>query len=225
MGRPFGLISLAGIAVAYAFVDILPHLAGKQEKLAQPSDTGIRAFLQHEIYMVTLVGFLFYLGVILWQERSKASQSEGESGLSKASIPVKIRGATGTGHNLIIGYMLAQQPIHRVEPSLVFAVAMSAHLIGLDHLSHQRYPKLYESLDRYLRSAGLIAGWTLGYFVEFPGVFYAVVIAFLAGGIIVVTSIFELPRIKSLPRYWSFCGGAAAFTLIILVLEFLGELD
>ena len=71
-------------------------------------DTGIYAFVQHDVYILTLASFLFYLGVILWQESSKASQPQGETKLNKASIPVKIRGATGTGYNFIIGYMLAQ---------------------------------------------------------------------------------------------------------------------
>ena len=67
--------------------------------------------------------------------------------------------------------------------------------------------------------AALLAGWLLGFFVELSGVLYAASFAFLAGGLMIVATIFELPRITSPKRYWSFCGGAVAFTLAILVLE------
>ena len=116
-------------------------------------------------------------------------------------------------------------PRCRIEPALVFAAATAAHFIGLDHLFHHRYPRLYDSFERYLLAASLLLGWLLGWFVEMPDVLYAATFAFLAGGIIIVTIIFELPRVTSAKRYGSFCAGAAAFTLLVLVLEFVRDLE
>ena len=41
----------------------------------------------------------------------------------------------------------------------------------------------------------------------------------------IVAPNFELPRITSPKRYWSFCGGAVAFTLVVLVMESMRALD
>ena len=45
----------------------------------------------------------------------------------------------------------------------------------------------------------------------------------VAGGLIIVTAIYELPRIKSWRPYAGFCAGAIAFTFLILVMENLGR--
>jgi len=212
---------LAGIALAYVFVDILPHLAGKQSHF----DEGGYSFLQHHIYIMALVGFLSYMAVILLDERRRKAGSGENVGWASAPWPIKIEAGSFACYAFIVGYMLAEQPTHRIEPALVFAVVMAAHFIGLDHLFHRRYPRLYDSVVRYLTTAGLLIGWLLGWFVEMPDVLYAAVFAFLAGGIMIVGVIFELPRVTSARRYWSFCGGAAAFTLAILLLEFVRELE
>jgi hypothetical protein len=216
---------LAGIAVAYAFVDILPHLASKQAKFAGLSDEGVYGLLQHHTYILALAGFLTYLAVILLDEKRRESISGDDIKFVDAPLPVKIEAVSLAGYAFIIGYMLAEQPTHRIEPALVFAAAMVAHFIGLDYLFHHRYPRLYDSFARYLLAVGVLLGWLLGWFAEMPDVLYAATFAFLAGGIIIATVIFELPRVTSQRRYWSFSAGAACFTLVVLVLEFVRNLE
>jgi len=220
-----GLDFLAGIAMAYVFVDILPHLAGKQERFAKLDDQGIHGFIAHHVYILALAGFVVYLAVIHTEDRWRQSRRTGEVTLATAPLPVKIEAVSFAAYSFIIGSMLAEQPTHRIEPSLFFAAVMAAHFIGLDHLAHQRYPKLYDGALRYMLIATLLAGWLLGLLIEMSGVLYAATFAFLAGGIIIVTITFELPRVTSPRRYWSFCGGAAAFTLILLALESVRAID
>lgn len=220
-----GLDFLAGIAVAYVFVDILPHLAAKQEKFAKLGDGGIYGFLQHHIYILALAGFLIYLGVILSEGRWRKSLPAGGVTWANARLSLKIEAVSLAAYSFIIGYMLAEQPTHRYEPSLVFAAAMAAHFVGLGHLFHHRYPQVYDGAGRYLLIAALLAGWLLGFFVEMSGVYYAATFAFLAGGVISVTTIFELPRVTSTKRYGSFASGAVAFTLTVLLLESVRAMD
>jgi Na+-transporting NADH:ubiquinone oxidoreductase subunit NqrB len=47
--------------------------------------------------------------------------------------------------------------------------------------------------------------------------------ALLAGGLMVVTAVFELPRVNSWRRYAGFCLGAIAFAALILVVESFGH--
>lgn len=210
---------LAGIAVAYVFVDILPHLAGKQEKFVKLGGELVYGFLHLHVYLLALAGFLVFLGVILSHERWRLSSTGAEVTWSSAPLAIKVEVIGLALYTAIVGYMLAEQPTHRAEPSLVFAIAMAAHFTGLAHLSHHRYPKLYDGSERYLLAMSLPAGWFLGLFFEFSGLVYAGMFAFLAGCIVVVTMIFELPRMTSGGRYRAFCFGAVAFTLAIVVLE------
>jgi hypothetical protein len=210
---------LAGIAVAYVFVDILPHLAGKQEKFAKLTGELGFGFLYHHVYLLALAGFLIFLGVILSHERWRLSSTGAEVTWSSAPLAIKTEVIGLALYSAIVGYMLAEQPTHRVEPSLVFATAMAAHFTGLAHLSHHRYPKLYDGSERYLLVISLLAGWILGLLFEFSGLVYAGMFAFLAGGITIVTMIFELPRMTSGGRYRAFCIGAIAFALVMVALE------
>ncbi|MCZ6765831.1 MAG: hypothetical protein O7D32_02750, partial [bacterium] len=57
--------SSAGVAIAYVFMDIFPHLAKSREKLENVVDSGIYGFLAHNVYLVALAGFAFYLGIVL----------------------------------------------------------------------------------------------------------------------------------------------------------------
>jgi hypothetical protein len=220
-----GLDFVAGIAMAYVFIDILPHLAGKQERFAELSDQGIYGFIAHHVYILALAGFVIYMVLIRTEDRWRQSLRAEEVTLASASLPLKIEALSLAVYSFIIGSMLAKQPTHRIEPPLFFAAAMAAHFAGLDHLIHHRYPKLYDGALRYLLSAALLSGWLLGLLFAMSGVIYAATFAFLAGGIVIVTMIFELPRVVSPRRYWSFCGGAAAFTLILLVLELMRAID
>jgi hypothetical protein len=215
----------AGVAVAYVFVDILPHLAGKQEKLAQLTDRGIYGFLEHHIYLLALAGFLVYLGVVFTAESRRESLPVDRFTLTSAPMLVKFEALSFAGYSFIIGYMLAEQPIHRIEPPLVFALVMAAHFVGLDHLFRRRYPTLYDDGVRYLLVATVYGGWLTGFLVEMSGALYAIWFAFLAGGIIIVTMIFELPRVIHPRRYIAFCAGAILFTLVVLLLEYLRAID
>ena len=104
-----------------------------------------------------------------------------------------------------------------------FGIAMAAHFVGLDHFYRDLQPRLYETPLRYLLAGAIYAGWLLGIVAELPDLVYALLFALLAGGLMIVTAVFELPRINSWHRYAGFCLGAIAFASLILVVEHLGH--
>ena len=72
--------------------------------------------------------------------------------------------------------------------------------------------------------AGAIYGeWLLGVVAEPPDLVYALLFALLAGGLMIVTAVFELRRVNSWRRYAGFCLGAIAFSALILVVESFGH--
>lgn len=211
------LDSSAGIAVAYAFVDVFPHLAKAQARLPAFFDTGPYAYLAHHAYLVALLGFVVYLGV-----RTSLDESR-DPGIDPAEEPITIQLATMVAfmlfYNFIVGYMLAEQPTHRYEPALVFAMAMTAHFIGMNHEHRSNHPFLYDERFRYVYIAALVAGYVAGILLEMSDATFGLWFAFLAGGIVSTGLATELPRIQTTRSFVTFCGGAMVFTAAILIVE------
>lgn len=211
------LDSSAGIAVAYAFVDVFPHVAKAQEKLSVFFVAGPFAYLEHHAYLVALLGFIFYLGLSKSLDEMRDPDVAPED--ERLSPQLLILVAFMLLYNFLIGHMMAEQPTHRFEPALFFGLAMTAHLVGLKHEHRSNHPYLFDRWFRYLYLAGLAAGWITGLFLEMQDVTFGLWFAFLAGGIVSSGASTELPRIKSLPSFFTFCAGAALFTALILVVE------
>lgn len=100
-----------------------------------------------------------------------------------------------------------------------FGIAMAAHFVGLDHFYRDLQPRLYDTPLRYALAVAIYGGWLLGVVGELPDLVYALLFALLAGGLMVVTAVFELPRVNSARRYAGFCLGAIGFAALILVME------
>ncbi len=210
------LDSAAGIAVAYAFVDVFPHLASAQAKLPAYFVTGPYAYLAHHAYLVALVGFMVYLGVRTSLDESRGPTSAVAARMSPQLI---VMFAFILLYNFLVGYMLAEQPTHRYEPALVFALAMTAHFIGMNHEHRASNPELYDRWFKYAYIVALTLGWVTGLFFELSDTAFGLWFAFLAGGIISTGLSTELPRIQSLKSFVTFVLGSAAFTVAILVVE------
>lgn len=213
---------LAGVALGYVFVDILPHLATFQEKLLRATDGGLLGFLEHHAYLMAMAGFLLYLGIAVAGERIKSRQA-GETIMDKAPpLAAGFKALSLLTYAFLIGYMLAEQPTHRAAAGFGFGVAMAGHFLGLDHFFRDLYPRLYDTKLRYLLSGATYGGWMLGVVGELPDHIYALLFTFLAGGLMIVTAVFELPRVNSWRPYAGFCLGAIVFTALIVLAQTFG---
>ncbi len=211
----------AGVAMAYVFMDIFPHLAKSREKLGHVADSGVYGFLTHNVYLVALAGFGIYLGVILLEMTYRQNQRGTEVAFASAPAIVKAEIASLVAYNFLIGYLLAEQLTHRPEPVLVFALAMAIHVVGLDSLLREHFRNLYDRAARFVFAASVYAGWFTGVVLEISDATLALWFSFLAGGIIVTATAYELPRIRSPRQYAFFCAGACGFSVLVLAVEHL----
>ena len=209
----FLLDASAGIAIAYAFVDVFPHLASFQAKISYLLAGNLFGYFAHHTYIVALFGFSVYLGV-----RVAMPELRDERTSPRASKALLFMFASFCLYNFLIGYMLAEQATHRAEPSLLFALAMAAHFVGLDHDQQQTRPEAFDRF-RYAYIASLATGWVAGVFTEISDAAFALWFAYLAGGIISAGVASEMPRIRSMPSFAAFCVGALVFTVLILAVE------
>jgi len=206
----------AGVALAYVFMDIFPHLAKVQKRLVDIELNSLYGFLATNVYLMALIGFCIYLGITLLSIAYRQGQTMPELTYRLSPVIVKIDMISLALYNFLVGYLLAEQATHRPEPVIIFATAMAIHFIGVDSLIRELFQSLYDRTALFLFIIGIYAGWLTGVLDEISDAALSIVYAFLAGGIIVVATVHELPGIKSIKQYVSFLCGAAVFSALLL---------
>ncbi|MDP9354239.1 MAG: hypothetical protein M3R02_02980 [Chloroflexota bacterium] len=211
-------LSLAGgVSVAYVFVHLLPDLAEGQVAVAEALGEGL-TFLEHHIYLLALVGLALFYGLdraALSSRRQRRAQaredrtSEGVFWLHIASFGV---------YNALIGYVLHQRAEEgRSQVLALFAVAMGLHFVVNDFGLREHHKAAYGRIGRWVLVAALLLGWVVGLAGEISEATLAVILAFLAGGIILNVLKEELPEERE-SRYWAFLLGAGAYAVLLLAL-------
>lgn len=212
----------AGFAMSYVFLDILPHLASKQEKLQNTVGTGIGTYLEHHAYLLALTGFVIYLGMAVVTRNFRINQAEAAAqSRPHALMYIIVLGLSA--YSFMIGYMIGEQPEHRYEPVIIFTLAMALHMAGIGHILREHYPSTYDKLFRYLLAAATFGGWLLGFVTTAPDAAFALAFSFLAGAIIIVAFVFELPVVMGGQRYWLFVAGVTGFSALLLIYEWLAQ--
>ena len=211
-----------GVTMAYVFVDIFPHLAKAGEKLVNTEGNSLHGFLGQNIYLATLFGFAIYLGIILMVRTYRQNQSASHITYASAPVTLKVEIATLMAYNFLIGYLLAEEPTHHPGHSIIFALAMTIHLAGVDWLLRDHFTKLYDQMARFCFAAAIVAGWITGVLLEISDATLALWYALIAGGIIVIATVYEIPKIQSPREYGFFCVGAGVFSALVLAAKYFG---
>jgi hypothetical protein len=211
----------AGVAIAYVFVDVMPHLASHQRTLLNAGYKDLYDYVEHHAYLVALLGFMLYLAASL---RAEVDQEQagppGRSGLWQGPIAGVAMSYVG-----LIAYMLTEQPDHRHEPIALFTLAMAIHMYGVAHHLRQKLGQDYEQLYRYVIAGSVYAGWLIGVLTELAPTTYALWFSFMAGSVLSFSVTVELRSVDAPRRFGSFAAGAGTMTALILMLEFFGQLE
>ena len=86
-----------------------------------------------------------------------------------------------------------------------------------DHGLRELHKEAYLRRGRWILAAAVILGWVVALLTEIPEVTIAVLLAFLAGGVIMNMLKEELPEERE-SRFWAFALGAALYTAVLLAL-------
>jgi len=216
-GNPF-LDITAGIAVAYVFVDILPHLAASQNKMEVPA---IRRIAPDAlvIYLIVLGGFCFYLAAELALTESRKTTAGHNPSLRGAPWLASIMAGSIWVYGIFVGYSFTEYAEVSYEPIFLSAGAIAAHMIGLHHVFWSKNPGMYTTQFRLLYSAGPLLGCFLGLTTDIPDALFACGFAWLAGGLISSAMSQELPRVKNRRQLAYFLLGVLVFTVLIVQSE------
>ena len=206
----------AGVAISYVFLDILPHLSSTQYTIRDVFGTGILNFLEHHSYVLALAGFLAYFGAAFDIKKGAASSTT-----SRAQSPMSVKVLIGAlcVYYFLIGYLVGEQPDHRVEPVIIFAIAMAVHAVGVDHTIREIDPDRYDRFFRYLLGGATVAGWLLGTATNVADILFALVFSYVAGAIMIVAFVFELPAVATARSYGLLVAGSVGFSSLLLIYE------
>lgn len=209
-----------GISVAYVFLHLLPELAQHQRTLGEAADAlpqaagHLLAGLDHHAYVIALLGLAVYYGLeqMALRDRKKAQRPEGEDQTGAAAFWVSICGFTV--YNGLIGYLLADEARQGPGDLYVFTLALGLHLVVNDYALHQHHRKRYRHAGRWILSAAVLAGAAIGLGSTVAPAPVSVLVAFLAGGLILNVLKEELPAERE-SSFGAFALGAAAYALLL----------
>ena len=100
----------------------------------------------------------------------------------------------------------------------IYGVAMGMHIFPIACNLSSHYREVYDRRGAFLLALASLAGWASGFVLDIPMPILVNVVAVVAGGVIVNTSIAELPKERD-GRVWPFLTGATVYTALLLILS------
>jgi hypothetical protein len=188
-------------------------------------------FAERHVYLVALAGLAIFYGLDKLAKRSRGQRAEGEGddddGRSGRDPDTPEAAATSPGvfwvhmasfalYNLLIGYLLVRGERRSEATLLFFTVAMGLHFVVTDFGLAEDHKTPYHRIGRWVLVAALGAGVAVGYAAALPTASIAVLVAFLAGGVILNVLKEEVPSERR-SRFWAFAAGMAGYALLLLL--------
>ena len=88
------------------------------------------------------------------------------------------------------------------------------HFVVNDFGLREHHKTAYEHVGRWVIAAAVLAGWLVGVLTEIPERAIALVLAFIAGGVVLNVMKEELPG-ERLARFGPFVAGAALYAALL----------
>lgn len=202
--------------MAYVFVHLLPELGEHQEALAEAAGTPL-GLLDRHVYLVALTGLAVFYAL---EQSAHASRREAHSSSEQDATSKDvfwIHTASYGVYNALIGYLVLHRLEQGVESMVIFAAAMFLHFIVNDYGLREHHKGKYMAVGRWLLAGAIIVGWGVGLSVSVPPSAIAVILAFLAGGVMLNVLKEELPGERA-SHLWAFVLGAAVYSSILLAI-------
>jgi hypothetical protein len=213
--RSIWLSGAGGISVAYVFLHLLPELA-EHQKVIRASADGLMGFIEHHAYVVAFVGLSIFYG--LERAAKESRRSGGRSGDEDTPVVTIFWLHIGffALYNFLIGYLLSNDG-QTMRNFAFFSFAMAVHFLVNDFGLQGHYKRRYASTGRWLLAAAVLAGWAAGYSVAVPELAISVLVAFIAGAVVLNVLKEELPDDRQ-SRFGAFLLGGGMYAALLLAI-------
>ncbi|ELY35948.1 hypothetical protein [Natronorubrum tibetense] len=223
MPRSRWLSLCGGISVAYVFVHLLPEVTEHQSRVVEalePTNVVLAATHERSLFIAALVGFTLFYGLEQIVRRSRrGSDSEtsgGERTIQGVSGVFWIHVGSFALYNGLIGYLLLHREETGVSSLVLYAMAMGVHFVVNDYGLREHHRATYDRIGRWLLAGSILGGAAVGALVGVPELVLSLLLAFLAGGVILNVIKEELPADRE-SRFWAFAAGLVGYTIILLL--------
>jgi hypothetical protein len=206
------LSAASGASVAYVFVRALPEMSEAQNVFTRVTLDRELPFPELHVYTAALIGFLFFYGLENMISRSGAPRGAEQEPAARLTYRLQLGGFAAYGG--LVGYLMVHQ---RSLPTLLYLIAMALHFLGVERSFERDYGPIYDRSGRWLLAAAILAGGSAGIFTSMSEELLATLLGLNCGGVIINSMIMELPTEKE-GRFWPFCLGAIAYSLLLLLI-------
>ena len=201
----------AGMSVAYVFVYLMPELHGARRVFAESVSIPLR-YEGMAVYFLALAGFLMFDGL----EHLRARLYE-TADVEQAGLAFKLHVGGFAAYVWLMAYLLVQNLEATPVSTVLYAAAITFHFLALDQELRTVHGAAYERVGRFVLARMSLLGWGMGQLFALPHHVLALLVAFIAGAIIMNSLIMELPTEKD-GRFISFMTGGLFYGLILLPL-------
>lgn len=207
------LSAAGGVAVAYVFVHLLPDVAEAGEAI---EESGLLGSLERHAYVMALLGLVVFYSLehMAVLSRRRRMQTHGEDRADAPTLWVHV--ASFGAYNALVGYLIA----HREDDArslVLFTVAIGLHYVIADFGLREHHREAYDRLVRWVLAGAIAGGFALGSVTELSEATIGLMLAFLAGAIVLDTIKEEVPGERG-SRLLPFVLGAAAYAALLLTL-------
>ncbi|MFC5969740.1 hypothetical protein ACFPYI_00205 [Halomarina salina] len=210
--RPRVLSAAGGASLAYVVVYLLPEINEAVLHVVE-SDAGSASFFGRdvEVYVVVLTGFLTFYAVHVFASRT----TDGET--DQTSVTFWAHLASFGVYNALIGYLVFHQERSGTTALVLYGVAMGLHFLVTDAGLRRHHGRTYHRLGRWLLAGAILLGGLVGTLTTVAEGPLALLLAFLAGGIVFNVTKEELPDPET-SRFGSFVAGTVGYAAVLLAL-------
>jgi hypothetical protein len=114
----------------------------------------------------------------------------------------------------LIGYLLLRPELEQLTQLALYTVAIGVHFVINDAALREHHRDVYRRVGRWLLAGAVLLGWLAGIATDIPERALALIVAFIAGGVVLNVLKEELPG-ERLARFWPFAAGALAYTVLL----------
>lgn len=204
----------SGVSVAYVFVHLLPELAHVQDEVSEVVSGGVLSYLERHAWLMALVGLLVFYGLELLARRDGSGPTDDGP---HPDLVGWVHVASYSLYNGIVGYLLVERARTSTTTLALFAVAMALHMLVNDHGLRADHGRLYRRWGRWVVAAAVVTGWALAATTDVTSAGLGLLLAFLAGGVVMNVFKEELPEDRR-SRWGPLAGAAMAYTALLLLL-------
>lgn len=201
-----------GVSIAFVFVHILPELHNLQNEI---KNKDILYFLENHLYLIALVGILFFYGVEKGITSLKAKNaSNGEMAMEDTLFYSHL--GVFSVFNLLIGYYFHNELEVNGSSSVLTVLALGFHFLVNDYSLLQHHKDMYRNEGRWIMSAAVLVGWAFGTTFTIPKEIEAAFFAVVTGAIITNSFKEQLPEDKG-NHFGFFLLGTVIFAVLHLL--------